>query len=153
MHASNNMNIPKRSTNQFHKKRPNIINSSNDNSDKQTTQPSEANQDDNKIVDTTEAENAKRQEAINKISQYKLINNLKNTYCGLEKDLLKQKALIYAFFDAEPEFEFTNDRAIEYLVWRCMHCAEKTWQGVKTKDKGSTGQWDCLDFNNAMKKC
>ncbi|KAE9383907.1 hypothetical protein BT96DRAFT_843138, partial [Gymnopus androsaceus JB14] len=48
-------------------------------------------------------------------------------------------APIYAFFDAEPTFEFDSEGTIEYLVWRCSHCGEVKRQGMKTKDKGSTG--------------
>ena len=63
----------KDSTNPTHKKRRGVIHSSDDDSDnedsghKQTSQPS--NQDNEiEVIDTTEAENAKRQEAVNKIS-------------------------------------------------------------------------------------
>lgn len=64
----------------------------------------------------------------------------KTTHCLTEKDLLKRKAVIYAFFDAKPEFDFDSKGAVEYLSWRCTHCGKKIWQGTKMKDKGSTGQ-------------
>ncbi|KAJ3751669.1 hypothetical protein EV360DRAFT_56543, partial [Lentinula raphanica] len=47
---------------------------------------------------------------------------------------------VYTFFDAEPEIEFENDEVSpEYLVFRCSHCGTKIRQGIKTSDKGSTG--------------
>jgi len=74
-----------------------------------------------------------------KNSVSKLIYTMKNTYPWIEKDLSRRKAPIYAFFDAEPTFEFDSEGTIEYLVWRCSHCGEVKRQGMKTKDKGSTG--------------
>lgn len=56
------------------------------------------------------------------------------------KELLRRQAPIYAFFDAEPTFEFDSKGDVEYLSWRCTHCNETIQQGTKTKDKGSTGQ-------------
>ncbi|KAJ3965088.1 hypothetical protein EV361DRAFT_767112, partial [Lentinula raphanica] len=47
---------------------------------------------------------------------------------------------VYAFFNAEPEVEFARDEVTpEYLVFTCSHCATKIKQGLKTSDKGSTG--------------
>ncbi|KAE9384612.1 hypothetical protein BT96DRAFT_1007901 [Gymnopus androsaceus JB14] len=63
-------------------------------------QPTNHNGDD-EIVDTTKAKNTKRAEAITKI----------------KKDLAKQKAPIYTFFDAKPEFEFDSEGSVEYLIW------------------------------------
>ncbi|KAE9389676.1 hypothetical protein BT96DRAFT_946696 [Gymnopus androsaceus JB14] len=67
---------------------------------------------------------------------------------GDKKDLLKQKAPIYAFFNAEPEFEFADDGAVAYLMWKCMHCGEPVQQGMKTKDKGLTG-----NMSSHARKC
>jgi len=66
----------------------------------------------------------------------------KQTYSSIEKDLARRKAPIYAFFEASPDFEFGSDGTVEYLSWKCTHCGEKTRQGMKTKDKASTGQRD-----------
>ena len=95
---------------------------------------------DDAIVDTTEAEKAKREEAIKKISQCWPTCNEKNTHFLPGKDLKKWKAPIYAFFGANPEIEFANDGTAEYLVYSCMNCGEKKKQGLKTQDQGSTGQ-------------
>lgn len=52
----------------------------------------------------------------------------------------KRKAPIYAFFAADPEIEFGVNGTAEYLVYACTNCGEKKRQGLKTQDKGSTGQ-------------
>ncbi|KAE9402042.1 hypothetical protein BT96DRAFT_816998, partial [Gymnopus androsaceus JB14] len=57
-------------------------------------------------------------------------------------------APIYAFFGADPEIEFANDGTAEYLVYSCTNCGEKKKQGLKTQDKGSTG-----NMSNHAKKC
>ncbi|KAE9385013.1 hypothetical protein BT96DRAFT_841291, partial [Gymnopus androsaceus JB14] len=48
-------------------------------------------------------------------------------------------APIYAFFGADPEIEFANNGTAKYLVYACTNCRKKKKQGLKTQDKGSTG--------------
>ncbi|KAF9064511.1 hypothetical protein BDP27DRAFT_1156144, partial [Rhodocollybia butyracea] len=55
---------------------------------------------------------------------------------------------IYAFFGAEPEIKFAGNGKAEYLVYTCTKCGEKKKQGLKTSDKGSTG-----NMTTHAKKC
>ncbi|KAJ3756476.1 hypothetical protein EV360DRAFT_16419, partial [Lentinula raphanica] len=58
------------------------------------------------------------------------------------------KSPVYAFFDAEPQIEYGKSDTPDYLVYRCTKCSEKLWQGLKTGDRGSTG-----NMKDHVKKC
>ncbi|KAJ3966202.1 hypothetical protein EV361DRAFT_777876, partial [Lentinula raphanica] len=55
---------------------------------------------------------------------------------------------VYAFFDAEPQIEYGKSDTPDYLVYRCTKCGEKLRQGLKTGDRGSTG-----NMRDHVKKC
>ncbi|KAJ3764777.1 hypothetical protein FB446DRAFT_615116, partial [Lentinula raphanica] len=55
---------------------------------------------------------------------------------------------VYAFYHAEPEIEFDKSESPVYLVYRCTKCGEKLRQGLKTGDRGSTG-----NMRDHVKKC
>ncbi|KAJ3752532.1 hypothetical protein EV360DRAFT_5707, partial [Lentinula raphanica] len=55
---------------------------------------------------------------------------------------------VYAFFHAKPEIEFDKSNEPDYLVFRCTKCGEKMRQGLKTGDRGSTG-----NMQEHVKKC
>ncbi|KAJ3969897.1 hypothetical protein EV361DRAFT_803017, partial [Lentinula raphanica] len=55
---------------------------------------------------------------------------------------------VYAFFHAEPDIDFGKSNTPEYLVYRCTQCGEKIRQGLKTGDRGSTG-----NMRDHVKKC
>ncbi|KAJ3816387.1 hypothetical protein F5880DRAFT_1494337 [Lentinula raphanica] len=65
-----------------------------------------------------------------------------------EKELAKRKSTVYAFFDAQPEIQFARDHSAEYLLYRCSKCSETIRQGLKTGDRGSTG-----NLREHVKKC
>ncbi|KAJ3816882.1 hypothetical protein F5880DRAFT_1512252, partial [Lentinula raphanica] len=66
----------------------------------------------------------------------------------IKKDLTKRKLPVYAFFDAEPQIEYGKSDTPDYLVYRCTKCGEKLRQGLKTGDRGSTG-----NLRDHVKKC
>ncbi|KAJ3752531.1 hypothetical protein EV360DRAFT_9410, partial [Lentinula raphanica] len=55
---------------------------------------------------------------------------------------------VYAFFHAKPEIEFDKSNEPDYLVFHCTKCGEKMRQGLKTGDRGSTG-----NMREHVKKC
>ncbi|KAJ3770659.1 hypothetical protein FB446DRAFT_621962, partial [Lentinula raphanica] len=63
--------------------------------------------------------------------------------------LTKRKSPIYAFFHAEPGMEFSkSNNKPDYLVYQCTNCGEKIRQGMKTGDRGSTG-----NLREHVRKC
>ncbi|KAJ3963860.1 hypothetical protein EV361DRAFT_982847, partial [Lentinula raphanica] len=57
-------------------------------------------------------------------------------------------SVVYAFFHTKPDIEFAKDNSAEYLVYRCTKCAEKIRQGMRTGDRGSTG-----NLREHVKRC
>jgi hypothetical protein len=58
--------------------------------------------------------------------------------------LTKQKAAVYAFFKGDPKIEIGSNEMPAYLVYSCANCGQKVKQGLKTQDKGSTGEYQFL---------
>lgn len=101
----------------------------------------DGNDGDAEIVDRTQDEMAKREEAVKKISQcLPIAQQRRYLLCLQGKDLQKWKAPIYTFFGANPLIELGVDSTAEYLVYTCTNFGKKKKQGLKTQDKGLTGQ-------------
>ncbi|KAE9385491.1 hypothetical protein BT96DRAFT_1006989 [Gymnopus androsaceus JB14] len=93
--SSTSANQANKSAKPSKKKRYNILISDNDKEPDNNNTDQDGNGSDNAIIDTTEVE----EEVIKKI----------------RKDLTKQKAPIYTFFEANPEIEFANNGTAEYI--------------------------------------
>ncbi|KAJ3764926.1 hypothetical protein FB446DRAFT_795566 [Lentinula raphanica] len=63
-------------------------------------------------------------------------------------ELAKRKSTVYTFFEAQPEIQFARDHSAEYPLYRCSKCSETIRQGLKTGDRGSTG-----NLREHVKKC
>ncbi|KAJ3749746.1 hypothetical protein EV360DRAFT_89704 [Lentinula raphanica] len=75
------------------------------------------------------------------------VNAAKETMkAQITKELAKRKSVVYAFFRAIPEIG--KDNTAEYLIYQCTNCGDKIRQGLKTGDRGSTG-----NMRDHVKKC
>ncbi|KAJ3963276.1 hypothetical protein EV361DRAFT_875011, partial [Lentinula raphanica] len=88
--------------------------------------PASNGESDREVVDVTEQAKAAKEAA----------------EAQIRKDLIKCKSPVYAFFDAEPQIEYGKSDTPDYL------CSEKLRQGLKTGDRGSTG-----NMRDHVKKC